>query len=374
MLPPTKEAIISGGNGLWGGFLWLRVPVVMVEQLSNRAGAGSNGPGRCGAAYVFVACIAVIAQFGALSTAALAQDQEKVPPADRSKDHPAGQDGVEKDDQAEKSVAAGEEAQERVALRAEVLEVRGDVSWAGPDVSALATEGWTEVRVGDRLEAGTQIRTGLRSHLHLRLGQSNYVSIERATIASIDQLYRTSDKETIRIGLGYGAIRGGSDEGKVRSDLVVVSPVATMAKRGTKGWRISVEPHTGRFNISLARYGLVEAIMKLDARRSVRRSVRPGEYATARNIASMWLQQDIFNRSIKFVRPEAVTLADARFMRNNTTGVSMIAPGGGSQLADFTGRSAASIGRVERAPLTRALLLPPISRPEGNFGVPDTKP
>lgn len=357
------------GHGLVGGYL------VMVEKFVDRIGARFKGSGRCWTVYALVACIAVIAQFGALRTAALAQGQDKGPPADKQKDIPAGQDSARKNDQAGKAVVPGEDPpQKQIPLRAEVLEVRGDVRWAGPGVSALATEGWTKVKVGDRLEAGTQIRTGLRSHLHLRLGQSNYVSIERATIASIDQLYRTSNKETIRIGLGYGAIRGGSDEGKVRSDLIVVSPVATMAKRGTKGWRISVEPHTGRFNISLARYGLVEAILKLDARRTIRRTVRPGEYATARNIASMWLKQDIFNRSITFVRPEAVTLADARFMRNNTTGVSMIAPGGGSQLADFTGRSAASIGRTDRAPLSRALLLPPISRPEGNFGVPDTKP
>ncbi len=253
--------------------------------------------------------------------------------------------------------------------RAEVLAVKGTVHRAGPGVSAFAKEGWSPVKVGDRLAPGTQIRTGLRSFVHLQFGQSNFVSIERATIASIDQFYRSASQERVRIGLGYGTIRGGSTEGTVRSDLVVDSPVATMAKRGTEGWQIAVEPHTGRFNISLARFGLVEAIQKLDTRRLVRRQVRPGEYATAQNIASMWLKQDIFDRAIRYFKPEAVTLADARFLSNNTTGVSMIAPGGGARLTEFTGRGAGRTGQRD-AGLT--LLLPPIRRPEGNFGVPDT--
>jgi len=268
--------------------------------------------------------------------------------------------------------AGQEDESQKKTPAAVVLEVRGTVHRAKPGISPLAKEGWVAVHKDDRLEGGTQIRTGLRSFVHLQFGKSTFVSIERATIASIDQFYHSATKESVRIGLGYGAVRGGSTEGTVRSDLVVDSPVATMAKRGTEGWQIAVEPQTGYFNISLARYGLVEAIHKLGDNRTIRRKVRPGEYATAQNIAGMWLKQDIFDRAIKFFGPEGVTLADARFSSNNTTGVGMMAPGGGARLAEFAGRAASATGQAggQLGP-TLSLRRTPIRRSEGNFGVPD---
>ena len=69
-------------------------------------------------------------------------------------------------------------------------------------------------------------------------------------------------------------------EGKLRSDVVVDSTVATLAKRGTEGWQMRVEPMTGRFKISLAEYGLVDAVSKLRAAGRMSRTVRPGEYVT----------------------------------------------------------------------------------------------
>ena len=258
-----------------------------------------------------------------------------------------------------------------------VIEVEGSVEWAGPGVAVLADEGWTPVELNDRLEAGQQIRTGLRSHVNLRFGEATFVSVRSATYASIDQFYRSATAESVRLDLAYGTIRGGSTEGEVRSDVTVESAVAALIKRGTEGWEMQVEPMTGRFRISLARYGLVEAIHKLRSGRRVLRSVRPGEYATERNIANMWIKQDIFDRNVQFYQAEALTLADAEFTAINTRGYGTLSPGGGSTLVDLSARvNAVSVldqlsGGLppSTGPPSTVVLTPlPILRPEGNFG------
>ena len=163
----------------------------------------------------------------------------------------------------------------------------------------------------------------------------------------------------------------------MRSDVVVESPAAVLLKRGTEGWEMRVEAMTGRFRISLAEHGLVEAIQKLRAGGRVSRSVRPGEYATQANIANMWIRQDIFDRNVTFYQVEGVSLADAAFDADNTRGYAGIAPGGGSSLIDVSGRVSADfvLGQIAQnaggtlfAPLTALIQPLPVSRPEGNFG------
>ena len=262
-------------------------------------------------------------------------------------------------------------------LSAVVIEVSGTVDRAKPGVSPLASEGWTPVKWKDQLDAGTQIRTGLRSAVHLQFGKTTVVAIRNATHASIDQIYRSAKTEHVQIGLGYGTVRGGSVEGTLQSQVVVDSPVATLAKRGTEGWEMSVEPMTGRFRVSLAEYGLVEAVKKLRDAGRISRTVRPGEYATDANIANMWIKQDIFDRNVKFYQAEAVTVADSDFSTENTRGYGVLAPGGGSELATVAGRNSANFALdqlSERYPGANrpgtTVLIPegPVQRPEGNFG------
>lgn len=257
-------------------------------------------------------------------------------------------------------------------IPARVIEVAGTVDWAAAGVSPLVAEGWTAVVLGDLLEPGSLIRTGLRSHVNLQFGETTTVSIRGATYASIDQFYRSATMESVRIGLGYGTVRGGSSEGQISADVTVDSTVATLAKRGTEGWEIAVEPGTGRFRISLAEYGLVEATAKLAGQRAASRTVRPGEYATQANIANMWLEQDIFDRNVHFFETTAMTDADVRFMASNTRSFGELGPGGGATLVDLTGRtSAAAVGALSPATLDSPMIGPTV-RPEGNFGTPDT--
>ena len=266
-------------------------------------------------------------------------------------------------------------------LVALVIEVSGTVDWARPGASPATSKGWTPVKWKDRLEPGTQIRTGLRSFVHLQFGKTTVVAVRSATHASIDQLFRSATTEHVRLGLGYGTVRGGSVEGKIRSDVVIDSTVATLAKRGTEGWEMQVEPMTGRFKISLAEYGLVEAMQKLRSARRTSRQVRPGEYVTDANIANMWIKQDIFDRNVQFYQADAVTVADADFTSENTRGYSVLAPGGGSTLVDASERVSSDfvLGQIAQnfpdgtlPPTTLIVPTQPVARPEGNFGTGQT--
>lgn len=269
--------------------------------------------------------------------------------------------------------------QRPLVLPAIVMEVGGTVEWAAAGVSVLASDGWTPVKVDDKLEPGTQLRTGLRSYVNLKFGESTVCSVRAATHASIDQFYRSATTEVVRMGLGYGTIRGGSNEGEIKSDVTVDSTVATLAKRGTEGWQIQVEPATGRFNISLAQYGLVEAIQRLGNQRTATKTVRPGEYATNRNIANLWINQAIFDRNVNFYDAGSITISESDALATSTSGYGMITPGGGLTVVDASARANAEwvSDQVARnfppdRPRPSTIVIPRgpnvISRPEGNFG------
>jgi len=297
---------------------------------------------------------------------ASAQDPAQQPPADQTQPAVAT-------DPAQPTQTQADQVE---VPRAVVIEVAGPVEWSAPGVSPLVDEGWTPVKVDDAYESGTQIRTGLRAHVNLKFGETTVVSVRSATHASIDQFYRSATTETVRVGLAYGTVRGGSTEGPIKADVEVDSTVATLSKRGTEGWQMWVEPATNRFRVSLADHGLVEAIQKMGAGKARSKLVQPGEYATRDNIANLWIAQAAFDRNVQFYPAETVTVADARFANRNTGGVGVVDPGGGTSLYDYAGRSAASGGTgvsgfVPR-PSTLVFQQEPTPRPEGNFGTGTT--
>jgi len=260
-------------------------------------------------------------------------------------------------------------------LPAVAIEVQGSVEWAAAGVPVLGRDGWSLVKVNDVLAPATQVRTGLRSSINLKFGETTYISLRSATHASIEQCYRSAKAEVVRMGLGYGTVRGGSSEGEIRSDVVIDSTVATLAKRGTEGWQIEVEPVTGRFQISLAEFGLVEARQKLAAAGRTSREVRPGEYASDANIANLWIKQDIFNRNVTFFDSHQVTESDAEYSAENTRGYTVMAPGAGTSTVAYSGRASAEFvrdqleGRAPGNPPDIAVVEPgTLNRPEGNFG------
>ncbi|MEK6675048.1 MAG: hypothetical protein AABZ47_05260 [Planctomycetota bacterium] len=293
-----------------------------------------------------------------------------------------GQDQPEPKPQTETVVKekSNDKATVERAIEAVVTEVKGTVEFAKAGVSVLEKDGWSAVKVDDKLSAGAQIRTGLRSSVTVRFGETTYMSLRSATHASLDQLYRSANTEVVRVGLGYGTVRGGSTEGEIRANVIVDSPVATLAKRGTEGWQMEVEPVTGRFNISLSQHGLVEAIRKVRDEKRSSRVVRPGEYVTDSTIANLWIKQNIFDRAVTFFDTSSVSTTDAEFNAENSRGYGVMAPGGGSSLVGLSGRASSAFVNEQldgRNPTTRppsTIVIQPgiLGRPEGNFGTPST--
>lgn len=224
---------------------------------------------------------------------------------------------------------------------------------------------WRPIVEGESLPTGTWLRTGFSSFVTLRFGENEYVSIRHLTLASVDDFRPMPGGDRIRIGLGYGTVRGGSADHAIRSDLAVEAPTATLAKRGTEGWEIRVEPGTGRYRISLARSGLVEALEQ--ARRGIGRLVRPGEYVTQDTLAGLWIQQAQFDRMAGVYKLEGMTGADERFALKNTSGLGFINPGGGEELYALNNRGEPS---TLRNPVSAALAAG--TRPNLRFGVIDS--
>ncbi len=260
------------------------------------------------------------------------------------------------------------------ALQAKVVEVHGIVKKAPVGISATAA-GWTPVKLNDTLSSGTQIKTGLRSSVALAFGDDTIVQIRKVSLASIDDYYKTATEKSVLLGLGYGTVRGGSTEATLRTDVVVDSTVATLAKRGTEGWQIEVEPTTGRFQISLARYGLLQATLKSTGQQ---RRVRPHEYVNNRTMNVMWVNQKIFDRAVNFYDDASVTPAESSFAAKNPGGASVVSPDP-SQATQITKRIdptfvSAQIANQPAATGRTQIFAPPPSniRPEGDFGLAPT--
>jgi len=291
------------------------------------------------------------------------RDATKPPAADPPPKETRPQDGSTTDAPPGPSLDAPPAA----PAQALVIGVGGVAEFGPAGASALERDRWTAVEVGMMLSADVQIMTGLRGFVQLSFDGETFVEIERLSLVRIDQYVRSASEQTIRIDLRYGAVHGGSTELRFRSNLTVASPVATMAKRGTDGWRFASEAQTGRFQISLARHGLVEALQRLSGDRVVSRLILPGEYANVANIAGMWLKQDIFDRAVKFVKPYAVSESDMTFaVRHSTTGLAYAATGDVDTLEAMAGGRRTTVTALPR--VFSGLAATTVRRPEGNFG------
>jgi len=278
------------------------------------------------------------------------------------------------------SIALGQPAAEVAdadteELQARVIQVAGSVKKAPLGVGPTEA-GWEPVQLDDLLSSGMQIKTGFRSSVVLEFGPDTVVQIRKATLASIDDFYKSATEKNILLGLGYGTVRGGSTEADLRTDVVVDSTVATLAKRGTEGWQMAVDPSTNRFRISLARAGLVEAFVKAT---QDRRIIRPNEYADNKNIKVLWVNQDIFNRQVSFYEGASVTPAESQFAAENPGGTGVVSPDA-AQSTQITKRIDPSFvaqqqGLTEAASTGRTTIIPPPLfriRPEGDFGLRPT--
>ncbi len=265
---------------------------------------------------------------------------------------------------AESGVAATQPAGVDQAFQAKVAKVSGKVSYALVD-GAGQRGPWQDAKVGDTLPAGTQIRTQARSKVVLEFGDDTVVMIERITLASIDQFHRAADTKVVRLGLGHGAIRAGVAETTLRSDMTIETPTAILSKRGTQDFRMEYTPVTGRFRVSLAGEGLVEALNKLTSRT---RSIGPGQYVTQAMIR--WIETATFDRFVSMSDVFGMTGAEKSFLAFGGEGGQGAAdPGGGAGVYGMTGQGGGLGGTPSFTPPSVSPLRPgAIDRPEGNFG------
>lgn len=263
------------------------------------------------------------------------------------------------------------------AYQARIVKLAGHVQYALPEANGEPGE-WQEAKVGDQLQAGTRIRTRLRSHVVLTFGDDTVVMIDRATLASIDQFHRSADTKHIRLGLGHGAVRAGVAETTLRSDMTIETPTATLSKKGTMDFGIEYEPSTGRYRVYLARQGLVEALDHVSGRS---RTLMPGQYVTEAMVR--WIETALFDRTVALADVFGMTGAERLFNALSGSGLGVLEPGGGQAAGQFAGSGGGSssstgsgggLGTQPGAGLAAGAIISQltgqrvITRPEGNFG------
>lgn len=232
------------------------------------------------------------------------------------------------------------------------------------------------LEVGESLPPGAILRTGLRSRVVLAFGEDTAVVVEQLTVASIDQFFRSGETKVTRLGLGHGAIRAGVAETTLRSDMTIVTPTATLSKKGTMDFGIQYEPSTGRFRIYLDREGLVEALNRMTGESQ---TVHPGQYVT--DIMQKWIDTALDDRWVPVVDTMGLTGAEEMFARLHETGLGVLEPTGSGMILVFRGDGSrlAPIWQAFRSQISGLpgvlppLFIPPrgpdvIIRNEGNFG------
>lgn len=268
---------------------------------------------------------------------------------------------------AQSPASAPATTQKADSTTAEVVKVAGNVQAAPVDAEGKATQ-WQPVKVGDRLAAGMQVRTALRSSLLLQFGDNVIVKIDRATSATIAQFHRTATQQKVKLDVGYGAVRAGVAEGSLESDMSIETPVATLTRRGTWDFGIEYEAGTGRFRIFLADRGLVEALNQLTQQR---RTLLGGQYVTQMMIR--WIETTKFDHYIPVQDWAGLTGADLVFCQMNDSGRSVVSPGGGLGIMNISGAGGNGQNGQQFFQDMPDITIPPIGptridRPEGNFG------
>jgi len=216
----------------------------------------------------------------------------------------------------------------------EVIAVQPKVRIAPLGTDPVTGTEWRPVKVGDRISAGQQISTSLRSTVKLVARPANpptVILIENATLLGVSELAQLGDSSKSRLELGYGAVRAGVAEGQVRSDMEIRCPVATLSKRGTDIFRF--EYVNGQFRMSLSEQGrgMLQALQfqygsSGNLLKSRSRFVTAGQFVTQR--MAMAIDSVKFNRNININDPFGLMGNDQLFTLLNTHGLAFLLPQG----------------------------------------------
>ncbi len=94
---------------------------------------------------------------------------------------------------------------------------------------------WADLKVGDKLDELTIIRTGFRSKVVLAFEDNSTVTIDRASKIGISEFRKQGELTKTQLGLKYGSLRADVEKARGPNDFTVQTPVATLAVRGTAG-------------------------------------------------------------------------------------------------------------------------------------------
>jgi len=151
------------------------------------------------------------------------------------------------------SGAEGAAAAQGTSLQAIVMDVQGKARWR-PSADAE----WRDAKVNDIVDPGTEIRTGLKGRLTLRVGKNATVLVDSGTEFHIPDIVQ--DGETLRT---LATVKSGRVDFKVdkvgfSNDFKVVTPATTLSVRGT-GFSLATGPLQG-VEVSGVRTNMINAI------------------------------------------------------------------------------------------------------------------
>ena len=101
------------------------------------------------------------------------------------------------------------------------------------EVAPVGSEKWRKVKLGEQLGAENIIRTGIASSCVLSYGNAAMIQVKSCSAVRLGDYLAKPDKTTIRLQLSYGRVRTGVGHARIKTDLSVATPIATLSVRGT---------------------------------------------------------------------------------------------------------------------------------------------
>ncbi len=139
-----------------------------------------------------------------------------------------------------------------------------EVSGVAQCLRAGKEQAWQPLKVGDKLDELTVIRTGFGTRVVLAFEDNSVVEIDRATKMGIAEFRKEGQLTRTRVGLKYGSMRMNVSKARGPNDFAVSTPVATLAVRGSGSsagfsdfgllmsvesgtWGVTMGPQTGNY-------------------------------------------------------------------------------------------------------------------------------
>ena len=111
-----------------------------------------------------------------------------------------------------------------------------DVQGKNVQVSLDDDQSWKPAKVDLELPKNAAVRTGFASTCEISFDTHSIVQIEPLSSVRIADFFGTDTEHQVRANLQYGAVRCGVDQGRIKADTEVSTPVSTLSIRGTRAY------------------------------------------------------------------------------------------------------------------------------------------